>query len=74
MIMENAEGAATDGRMPILDIVPTTLHQNCPLVFGSADEVRRVAGAYAADVPAEPPLFKSRSLFRKSITTGGTIA
>jgi fructose-1,6-bisphosphatase I len=74
MIMENAEGAATDGRLPVLDVVPTSLHQNCPLVFGSSDEVSRVAEAYNKEVLAESPLFKSRSLFRKTITTGGTLA
>jgi fructose-1,6-bisphosphatase I len=74
MLMENAEGAATDGRLPIMDIVPTSLHQRCPLVFGSCDEVRRVAAAYDAEVATESPLFKSRSLFRKSITSGGTLA
>jgi hypothetical protein len=74
MIMENAEGAATDGRIPVLDVVPTSLHQHCPLVFGSCDEVLRVAEAYNAEVAADSPLFKSRSLFRKTITSGGTLA
>ena len=34
--MEQADGAATDGSRPILDLVPTSLHQRMPLVFGSA--------------------------------------
>jgi fructose-1,6-bisphosphatase I len=46
-LCEQAGGAATDGARPILDIVPTTLHQNVPLVFGCAGEVETFA-AYAA--------------------------
>jgi fructose-1,6-bisphosphatase I len=39
MIAEQAGGAATDGRQPILDIVPTDLHQRTPLLIGSRDDV-----------------------------------
>jgi fructose-1,6-bisphosphatase I len=67
MLIEQAGGAATDGRNPILDLVPTAIHQRIPLVFGSADEVRRVAQAYEAKTTAELPLFKTRSLFRKTL-------
>jgi fructose-1,6-bisphosphatase I len=38
-IAEAAGGAATDGEVPILDIVPGELHQRTPLVIGSADDV-----------------------------------
>jgi fructose-1,6-bisphosphatase I len=69
MLIEQAGGAATDGRQPILDLVPTAIHQRVPLVFGSADEVRRVAQAYETKTVTELPLFKSRGLFRK--TMGG---
>jgi fructose-1,6-bisphosphatase I len=65
MLIEQAGGAATDGKDAILDIQPTAIHQRVPLVFGSADEVKRVAQAYHTKAPAELPLFKSRSLFRK---------
>ncbi|NDC39176.1 MAG: class 1 fructose-bisphosphatase, partial [Proteobacteria bacterium] len=31
--------AAIDGERPILDIVPTDIHERCPLIIGSAHEV-----------------------------------
>ena len=39
-IVENAGGAASDGRRRILDIKPTSLHQRVPLFIGSRDDVR----------------------------------
>ncbi len=33
-LVENAGGAATNGRMDILDIVPEDIHQRVPLIFG----------------------------------------
>jgi fructose-1,6-bisphosphatase I len=39
MLLEQAGGAATDGRQPILDIVPDSLHQRTPLVIGSKQDV-----------------------------------
>jgi fructose-1,6-bisphosphatase I len=41
-IVEQAGGAATDGRGRILDIVPHKLHQRVPVFLGSKDEVERV--------------------------------
>ena len=41
-IAEQAGGMATDGRDPILDIVPTELHQRTPLLIGSTDDVEFV--------------------------------
>ena len=41
-IAEQAGGAASDGVRPILDIVPTELHQRTPLVIGSRDDVALV--------------------------------
>lgn len=41
-IVENAGGAASDGRARILDIQPETLHQHSPLFIGSPDEVKLV--------------------------------
>jgi fructose-1,6-bisphosphatase I len=38
-IAEQAGGGATDGVDPVLDIVPTELHQRTPLFIGSADDV-----------------------------------
>jgi fructose-1,6-bisphosphatase I len=39
MVLEQAGGAATDGRGPILDLVPERLHQRTPLVVGSKADV-----------------------------------
>jgi fructose-1,6-bisphosphatase I len=74
MLMECAGGAATDGRGPILDLVPTEIHQRCPLVFGATEEVRRVAHAYAHQASDEMPLFKKRSLFRKTASVAESLA
>lgn len=38
-LAEQAGGAATDGRGPILDIRPTSLHQRTPLLVGSRTEM-----------------------------------
>ena len=42
-IVEQAGGAATDGRTPILDLKPQKLHQRVAVVLGSKNEVERVA-------------------------------
>ena len=44
-IVEQAGGAATDGRTRILDVTPTELHQRTPLYIGSKDEVELAAAA-----------------------------
>jgi len=38
-LAEQAGGLATDGRQRILDIQPESLHQRCPLIVGSREEV-----------------------------------
>jgi fructose-1,6-bisphosphatase I len=47
-IVEQAGGAATDGRTPILDLQPRGLHQRVGVVLGSKNEVERVAAYHAA--------------------------
>ncbi|MBL8572666.1 MAG: class 1 fructose-bisphosphatase [Hyphomicrobiaceae bacterium] len=42
-VMEQAGAGASDGMTRILDIEPTALHQRTPLVFGSAEKVKKVA-------------------------------
>ena len=42
LIVEQAGGAATDGHTRILDIKPKKLHQRCPVILGSKNEVERV--------------------------------
>ncbi len=38
-IVENAGGAASTGHQRILDVQPTSLHEHCPLIIGSAEDV-----------------------------------
>jgi fructose-1,6-bisphosphatase I len=47
LIVEQAGGAATDGKQRILDIQPTKLHQRVPVFLGSRDEVAVVTGYHA---------------------------
>lgn len=42
MLMEQAGGASTTGRVRILDIQPTDLHQRVPVIIGSKNEVALV--------------------------------
>jgi len=41
-IVEQAGGAATDGKQRILDLQPERLHQRVPVILGSKNEVARV--------------------------------
>jgi len=43
-IVEQAGGAATDGRQRIMDIQPKKLHQRIPVFLGAKDEVELVTG------------------------------
>ena len=45
-VVAQAGGAASDGRQPILDIVPTALHQRTGLIIGSAADVKQAEGFY----------------------------
>ena len=47
-LVEQAGGAATDGRGRILDIQPEKLHQRVPVFLGSREEVERIT-AYHSD-------------------------
>ncbi len=75
LLVEQAGGAATDGRRRILDIRPGSLHQRVPLVFGTVREVECVRLCYEHERSAEPhPLFGSRKLFRTGSTLFGAPA
>jgi fructose-1,6-bisphosphatase I len=39
MVMAHAGGRSTDGKINVLEIVPTELHQRVPLIIGSRDDV-----------------------------------
>ncbi|HEY9736154.1 MAG TPA: class 1 fructose-bisphosphatase [Trichocoleus sp.] len=41
-LMEQAGGRASTGTQPILDVVPTEIHQRTPLVIGSSEDVALV--------------------------------
>lgn len=69
MLMEQAGGGASTGRMRLLEITPTQLHQRIPVILGSKNEVDRIVryhGEFDAgtDKPYESPLFNTRTLFR----------
>ena len=50
-LVEQAGGAATNGRQRILDIAPTELHQRVSVILGSKNEVERVT-AYHLEADA----------------------
>src|SRR3712207_4382791 len=52
-IVEQAGGAASDGRRRVLDIQPTELHQRTPLYIGSRNDVE-IARAMLAEEAAVP--------------------
>jgi len=66
MIMEQAGGRASTGREPMMDVLPTSLHQRIGLVFGSKNEVERIERYHREPAQAKEgePLFATRSLFR----------
>ncbi|HYZ31187.1 MAG TPA: class 1 fructose-bisphosphatase [Crenalkalicoccus sp.] len=65
LVFEQAGGLATHGFDRILGLVPQSLHQRVPLIFGSRDKVERVTALSAAGIPAagQRPLFASRGFF-----------
>lgn len=52
MLVEQAGGLASDGLLPILDVVPQTLHQRVPLIFGSKSEVQQIGRYHEEPAPA----------------------
>lgn len=65
-LVEQAGGAATDGRRRLLDLTAGELHQRTPLVFGAADKVARLAVHHESDPfgGERAALFTQRGLFR----------
>jgi len=51
-IVEQAGGAATDGRRRVMDIEPTELHQRTPLYIGSKSDVELAQQVLAQAAPA----------------------
>jgi fructose-1,6-bisphosphatase I len=65
-VMEQAGGAASSGCERMLDLVPCSLHERVPLVFGSSAEVERLTRYHLepATIGERSPLFAQRGLFR----------
>ncbi len=66
LLIEQAGGAATDTVRDILDLVPLSLDQKTPLIFGAAREVARITRYHAEPsmIAERAPLFGNRGLFR----------
>jgi fructose-1,6-bisphosphatase I len=47
MIVETAGGGATDGRIPLLDVVGTTPHQRTSVILGAREEIDLIRAAYS---------------------------
>jgi fructose-1,6-bisphosphatase I len=65
-LIEQAGGQATDTTSRILDLVPKSMHQRVPFVFGSSREVARIGRYHAepSNIGERAPLFSKRGLFR----------
>ena len=69
MLIEQAGGASSTGRLRLMEVAPEQLHQRVPVILGSKNEVLRIERYHAEhargdDQPYESPLFNERSLFR----------
>ena len=67
MLIEEAGGAATTGRLRILDVQPVAIHQRIPIIIGSKNEVAHVERLHkdfdkGNDEPF--PLFNERTFYR----------
>lgn len=45
-LMEKAGGVATTGKIPILDIIPESIHQRSPIFLGSTEDVNEIIELY----------------------------
>ena len=52
MLIEQAGGKATTGNKRVLDVVPTSLHERCPFICGSPDDVDEAHRFLPADFVA----------------------
>jgi fructose-1,6-bisphosphatase I len=52
-LIEQAGGAATNGRQRIMDLMPSKLHERVSVILGSKNEVER-ATAYHLEAEAKP--------------------
>lgn len=65
-LVEQAGGSATTGRERVLDVVPEDIHERIGLIFGSRDEVERLAHyhAHPEATAATLPFYGLRGLYR----------
>jgi fructose-1,6-bisphosphatase I/sedoheptulose-1,7-bisphosphatase len=68
MLVEQARGIASTGRVRILEIVPADVHQRVPVVMGSRNEVLRVERYHqdydaGKDESGKSPFFSDRSFY-----------
>ncbi|MGH1360373.1 MAG: class 1 fructose-bisphosphatase [Burkholderiaceae bacterium] len=66
-LIEQAGGRASTGSQPVLEVMPSGLHQRIGLVFGSRAEVERIERYHnepEQSAHQAMPLFSERSLFR----------
>lgn len=47
MIMEQAGGKSTTGRERVMDVVPTEIHERCPIYIGCTRDVEAIEALYA---------------------------
>ena len=67
MLIEQAGGAASTGRMRILDVPPEHIHQRIPIIIGSKNEVEHIEryhSAYDKGTDEPFPLFNERTFYR----------
>lgn len=66
MLVEQAGGLASTGQSRVLEDVPGDIHQQTPLIFGTAEEIRRIEQYHreSNDRPSSSPLYGARGLFR----------
>jgi fructose-1,6-bisphosphatase I/sedoheptulose-1,7-bisphosphatase len=65
-LVEQAGGKASTGRGRMLDVLPDSLHQRIPFIFGAGEEVDRLERYHLEhnDRPYDSPLYGTRGLFR----------
>jgi fructose-1,6-bisphosphatase I/sedoheptulose-1,7-bisphosphatase/fructose-1,6-bisphosphatase I len=71
LIIEQAGGLASTGRVELLKINPDSFHQRVPVILGAAEEVNRLNKYFTQfetgeDKEYKSPLFKNRSLFSEN--------
>ena len=49
-LVEQAGGRCSDGRRPIMDVVPSSVHQRVPVFLGSSEDVRDLEAFYSDDL------------------------